>query len=86
MKEKIKITICLGSSCFSRGNGTTLELIRKYLDENHLTDEVDFRGKLCACDCSHGPIIEINDIKFEAVSESNILNILEQQLIKQKVM
>ncbi len=83
MNEKIKITICLGSSCFSRGNGNTLEIIRKFLNENNLTDKVDFKGQLCAGDCSHSPIIHINEEKFETVSESNILQILNKYLTEQ---
>ena len=33
---KRQIRICLGSSCFSRGNNTNLGAIKKYLSENNL--------------------------------------------------
>lgn len=84
MEEKVNITICLGSSCFARGNGNTLELIKKYLDENNLSNKVEFKGKLCACDCSHGPIVYIGNDKYEAVSEINIINIMEQYFLSVK--
>jgi NADH:ubiquinone oxidoreductase subunit E len=31
MEEKINITICLGSSCFARGNNKNLEFVQEYL-------------------------------------------------------
>ena len=36
------IYICLGSSCFSRGNNVHLEIIRQYIAENHLEAEIKF--------------------------------------------
>lgn len=38
---KPKITVCIGSSCFARGNELNVEVIQKYLEEHHLKDEVD---------------------------------------------
>ena len=38
---KPKITVCIGSSCFSRGNEQNVEIVQKYLDEHNLKDEVD---------------------------------------------
>ena len=45
--SKRQIRICLGSSCFSRGNNTNLGAIKKYLSENNLEAEIDFCGHLC---------------------------------------
>jgi NADH:ubiquinone oxidoreductase subunit E len=81
MKNKIKITLCLGSSCFARGNGRTLEKVRAFLEENKLNDQVEFNGKLCAGDCSNGPIIEIGAEKYGGINESNIIEILEQHIV-----
>ena len=30
----MKITVCMGSSCFARGNDQNLEFIEKYIKEN----------------------------------------------------
>jgi len=42
MNEKIKVIICLGSSCYSRGNAKTLEVVKEYLAKNQLIDQTDF--------------------------------------------
>lgn len=61
--EKPKIVICIGSSCFSRGNTKNVEIAEKYLEENGYKDEVDvdLSGSLCQGHCAEGPIVVIND-------------------------
>ena len=42
MTRKIEMQICLGSSCFSRGNKDVVMFIKDYLSINHLEDKVIF--------------------------------------------
>ncbi|HPD95665.1 MAG: (2Fe-2S) ferredoxin domain-containing protein [Bacteroidales bacterium] len=76
--QKIQIVICLGSSCFSRGNRETLEVIKQYIKDNNLGDKVFFRGRLCSESCNKGPIVWIDETKYEAVTPHNIVSILNQ--------
>ena len=76
MAEKIEITICLGSSCFSRGNGKTLKAINDYLDENKLKDKVFFHGELCTGNCAKGPILKIEDELYEEIDSDGIIEVL----------
>jgi NADH:ubiquinone oxidoreductase subunit E len=78
--EKSKINICLGSSCFSRGNKANLEVIQNYLKDNHLEADVHFSGHLCEERCSKGPIISINDRVYEEVTLSRLHKILQEEL------
>ncbi|MFO8053887.1 MAG: (2Fe-2S) ferredoxin domain-containing protein [Bacteroidales bacterium] len=59
--DKIEIIICLGSSCFSRGNKSTLRVIDEFLKQHHLKQYVEFKGTHCFGMCEHGPVIKIND-------------------------
>lgn len=79
--SKIKeLTICLGSSCFARGNRKTLSIIQNYIKENKLEGKVKFRGNHCFGNCSQGPVLKIDDHIYEQVSESIITSILEKEL------
>ena len=49
------IEICMGSSCFSRGNGENLRVIRRYVAEHQLDASVNLVGHLCQDRCSRGP-------------------------------
>lgn len=80
MKEKINVVICLGSSCYSRGNAKTLEIIKDFIKQNNLNDLIDFRGKLCTKNCNHGPVLFIDDQKYLNIHSSEILKLLKREL------
>ncbi len=70
------ITICLGSSCFARGNKSFLENIQNFLSENQLEDKVEFKGELCTQNCSKGPNIKICDCLYSDLDEQKIMGLL----------
>lgn len=78
MAEKIEITICLGSSCFSRGNGKTLKAINAFLEENKLKDKVFFHGELCTGNCAKGPILKVDDQLYEEIDSESVIKILSE--------
>lgn len=76
---KRQINICLGSSCYSRGNNTNLDIIKKYLAENKLQVEIQFSGHLCEGLCSSGPIIKIDNKIYQEVNISGLYKILQEE-------
>lgn len=76
---KPEIVICMGSSCFARGNKTHLTLIEKYLNERALTDKVDLIGSCCEGACDKGPNIKINGRAFHGVDEGALLDLLDRE-------
>jgi len=78
MIEKVVIQICMGSSCFSRGNRHTLKMIQQYLKDHNLEGDVVLKGNHCFGDCSKGPVVKINDVLHEQVDRDNILELLER--------
>jgi len=79
MVQRIEMQICLGSSCFSRGNRDVVAFIREYLRKNHLEDKIVFRGARCMDLCSNGPNLRINEKIIEGVTLSKIECILEKE-------
>lgn len=71
-----EITICLGSSCYTRGNRETLELIKAFIQEHHLQGNVFFHGDLCTGRCASGPVLRINNRIYEWVTPDNVIDIL----------
>ncbi len=80
MAQRIEMQICLGSSCFSRGNKEVVNFIREYLRKNHLDDKVVFKGARCMGLCSKGPNLKINGSTIDEVTISGIESILEKEL------
>lgn len=76
MQNKREIKICLGSSCFSRGNKDILQIIQTFLREHKLESKVYFHGAHCFSKCENGPIVQIDDKIYENVNEDNIIEYL----------
>lgn len=76
--EKPKIQICLGSSCFARGNALNLETTEKFLESHGLRDEVDLEleGCLCLGKCAEGPIVVIDGVLHKHVTGGVMLDLL----------
>lgn len=77
-EEGINITICMGSSCFSRGNKKTLRVIQDYLKETGRLQQVTFQGSHCFGNCEFGPMLQINDLLYNQVTDGNVVKILEE--------
>lgn len=74
------VVICLGSSCFSRGNARNVEIAEKYLAAHGLRDEVDIdlSGGLCAGCCAEGPIVSIGGRNYTRVDGDVMLDLLKE--------
>lgn len=64
----VKITVCMGSSCFSRGNCRNLDAIRAWLAANGREAEVELKGCRCGGQCGVGPNIWIGDACHSGLS------------------
>lgn len=81
MLEKKQLVICLGSSCFARGNKQLVQDIKKFLEHHKLTHKVVFKGKHCFGNCENGPGLKVNDQLYEHVDTEKVLKILEDELL-----
>jgi len=79
--QSYDIEICLGSSCFSRGNREVVQILREYLRKNHLDDKVVLKGARCMNRCNEGPFIIINGKTFTSIGVQDIEKILEKELV-----
>ena len=73
-----EIQICLGSSCFSRGNSEHLRIIQEYLAARGLTEKVATIGHLCEDRCSRGPNLIVNGIMHHAVDAAQVRALLDR--------
>lgn len=72
------IIICMGSSCFSRGNNRNIEVIQESLARMTLGGKVELTGHLCEGLCRQGPNVSINGEMYHEVCPSVIIGLLKQ--------
>ena len=77
--NKRRISNCLSSSSFERGNNLNMTEIKRFLAEKGLEADVVFSGRLCEDMCSRGPIVCIDDRVYEEVTLSLLHKILEEE-------
>ncbi|MGE5412101.1 MAG: (2Fe-2S) ferredoxin domain-containing protein [Clostridiales bacterium] len=83
--KKNKLCICMGSSCFARGNEKNLELLEEYLTKFNITDKVELSGSRCEGKCSNGPNILVNGVIQNHVETGSLLDLLNQLFGKEDV-
>jgi NADH:ubiquinone oxidoreductase subunit E len=76
----VEITICMGSSCFSRGNNRTLAVLKDYIERNNLGERVSLKGSLCEGRCKQGPNLIVDGAPYDQVDWSTVIDILEYHL------
>jgi len=80
MADMDKITVCMGSSCFGKGNQAVAEAVTQFVEEHKLEDKIEVSGCLCSNHCAQGPNILINDKLISDVSQQSIGAIIAQEL------
>jgi NADH:ubiquinone oxidoreductase subunit E len=78
MEDKKEVVICLGSSCFARGNRTTVNLINEYLRTHNLLGSVNFHGGHCFGRCAKGPVLKIDEEFNEKLVSDSVNSLLDK--------
>lgn len=76
------IEICMGSSCFARGNKNNLKIIEAYLEKNRINCAL--RGRGCVGKCRSGPNLSIDGENFERVDSESLIDLLDAKLRKEQ--
>ncbi len=75
-----EIVICMGSSCFARGNKRHLVTIEQYLAGHGLADSVCLSGSRCEDHCCTSPNICIDGNLYSEVTEEALPDLLNRHL------
>lgn len=79
---KHNIKVCMGSSCFARGNLDNLNFLENYIKENNLDAEIELVGGLCTEQCGSGPNIFIDEVMYNEVNQEKLEEILSSLVCK----
>ena len=76
----IEVELCLGSSCYSRGNGEVVDTLEDYVRAEALEERVFLKGRLCAGECARGPCITINGKLYTDVRPECVVDLVRHHI------
>lgn len=79
-QKELNITICLGSSCFSRGNKDVVEAIQEHLEDIGMKEHTNFKGGHCFGNCAEGPVMIVNGRTFKSIDPESAVAAIELML------
>ena len=80
---KVKVELCMGSSCFARGNNRILSCLEESMEKEGWEGKVEITSHLCLGNCSGGPVIRINGENFLNLSGGELISIIGKTLHEQ---
>lgn len=73
-----EIKICMGSSCYARGNSENIEILEDFINEHKKDLKFELVGLRCTNKCEKGPIIIINGKEHSNITYLELQKILEE--------
>jgi NADH:ubiquinone oxidoreductase subunit E len=77
-KDVVEIVVCLGSSCFARGNSAILAVLQQYAQSSGPNASVRLSGCLCQDQCKQGPNLKIGDEFHHNITAARLRELLLQ--------
>lgn len=82
MQGKMKITICIGSSCHLKGSREIVEKLDQLSKQNGLEDEVELNGAFCMGHCKDGVSVRIDDGEVLSVAPNGVEEFFEKYVLR----
>lgn len=79
-RVKHVIELCMGSSCYSRGNGRSVQIIEEYVQKKNCEESVRIQGRLCSGQCADGPCITIDGTDYTGVTPDSVGSIVRSHI------
>jgi NADH:ubiquinone oxidoreductase subunit E len=82
--KQVEIEICMGSSCFARGNNKTVTILQNFIERESLSGTLMIRGALCKGRCKEGPVIVINGTEYTGLDGAALIDIIKDIYLEKK--
>ncbi|MCU7494001.1 MAG: 4Fe-4S binding protein [Ignavibacteria bacterium] len=81
-KDKLQISVCVGTSCYLKGSQDLLHKMIDHIDENNLQEKVDIKATFCLEQCDRGPSVTINGNTLEKCTLAKACQVMNEELAK----
>lgn len=80
MDKVVNISLCMGSSCFARGNSLLLDKLEDAIERNGWKERVALSGTRCAGKCGQGPNVVVDGELHHGMDQGTLLDLLRGKL------
>lgn len=77
---KMKVTVCIGSSCHIKGSRQVVEKLQELINENNLGDKVELSGTFCLGKCQQGVCVMVDE-DFHSVSPETTVEFFKNEIL-----
>ncbi|WP_099205922.1 (2Fe-2S) ferredoxin domain-containing protein [Scatolibacter rhodanostii] len=77
----MKITVCIGSSCYLKGSKSVIKELQRLLEENNLQNQVELCGAFCMGRCTEGVCVTVGENLF-SLRPDNTQDFFESEIQK----
>jgi NADH-quinone oxidoreductase subunit G len=82
---EVRVSVCVGTSCFIRGSQTVLKKIADYVQDQALGHLVRVEATFCTENCDRGPMVTVGDKMIHKATPETAIAELKSQLASAKV-
>ena len=76
------ISICVGSSCHIKGAPDIVELLQKYIADEHLEDEIVLSGSFCSGRCNRvGVTVTVGDTVYTGITKESFRDFWNEKIL-----
>ena len=75
--DSVEVIVCLGSSCFARGNSENLDLLKSYERSHEHRASIHLTGCLCQDQCRQSPNLKIGGRSHHGVTADGLHELLD---------
>ncbi|MFW6222734.1 MAG: NAD(P)H-dependent oxidoreductase subunit E [Bacteroidota bacterium] len=79
--KKHQIVVCMGSSCFRKGNKYLFREVEAFVKRHQLDEQVSINSIHCFDKCDEGPIVKVNGEYHKYTNAKNLEELLRSRLI-----
>jgi NADH:ubiquinone oxidoreductase subunit E len=79
-KERLTISVCVGTSCYVKGSQEILKKLVHYIEANGLEDMVNVKATFCFEKCDIGPTVTVGEKVLNKATFEMVVNELEAAL------
>lgn len=76
----MKVTVCIGSSCYIKGSRRVVEELQYLISKNALKEKVELGGTFCMGKCQEGVCVTVDD-NFYSVSPETVKDFFEKEIL-----